>query len=209
MILDFFLNLFIKNFNKTFYLKTILNPYGEKIAIQHYLNSNGNKIIKRNNKTYIVQLPDWKTFKKKYPNSTTYTNRFIAFTDLLQMVLLNFTPHDKYNIFINKPHCLLLSPFEDHLQKRSCIYTICVYYHKTFEIADIVYEDKFLLKNQNIFQIDSLLDNVDFIKEIQGRNPFIYFPEINAISLKVSHTTYRDVPKHLKHIQQRDRIWIK
>ena len=212
MILNFFLNLFIKNLNRTFYLKTTLNSHGEDIAIKHYQNNNGNKIINKNNKTYTVLLPDWKTFRTKYPDSTMYTNRFIAFTDVLQMVLNNFTPYDNKNIFINEPYCLLLDPTQDHLQqKRSCVYTICVYNikDKTFEIADIVYEKTFLLKNQNIIPINPLLDNIDFTKEIHGRNPFIYFPEINAISLKISHSTHRDTPKHLQHIQQRNRIWIK
>jgi len=211
-MLKYFLQRFKEGFGKTFYLHRELNEYGKQIAIAHYQAEYGKKIVTVGKKSYKVFIASADKLESKYPGSYDYVTRYVSLEEMLETMDLEYEHIDKWNVVVNdgKNHFMLMSPLADY-GRLKCVYTVCCCNIKKscFQVTDIVYDGEFKLENANEIEIDPLLQHIDFIKETEGRQTFIYYPELDAISVRIDSKTYRLAPAHLKHIQKEYRIWIK
>lgn len=129
------------------------------------------------------------------------------FQEIWKVIEKPYVKIDEYNILIDE-NIVLLSPYGDREKKGRWI-TICCYKIKEreFEIYDI--KKGCVQENLKTIKLDRLLDHINFEKEIFGKTPYKYYPEIEAIAIRVKKKTRSKIAKHLWCNQFQYGVWIK
>ena len=146
-------------------------------------------------------------FKKQLKKNTRYSN--YKFNEVWNILEIPYSNIDKHNVLVDN-RFILLSPYGDRLKKEfNRLVTICTYNisEKTFEVFDVL--KGLEIVNHNIIPVEPLLQHVDFTNEIKGKTPFEYYPELEALSLRIRKKTLVKCAKHLWCKQTQYSLWIK
>jgi hypothetical protein len=131
------------------------------------------------------------------------SRRTMKYGEIFDIIDIPYSHIDSYNIIVGD-YCLLSGVYSKFL----CV--LCVYsiVDREFEVVEVTKGLEFI--NRLKIEVDDIIQ-VDFEKEIHGKNAFIYYPSLQAISLRVKYKTYRNFPKHLRHGNgfRTYRVWIK
>jgi len=148
---------------------------------------------------------------KQYSGLKIDTRRLLSTKEIHSLIDRDYSHIDPYNIIIDERYVLLSDGGSSHsdLSRAKKLCVLCTYdiKEKKFEVVEVT--KKLVFENHLVFTVDPLIQHIKFENEVSGASSFIFFSNLESISVRVRYKTYRNFPRHLRHDINCKRVWIR